>query len=108
VVQVIDQRLLPHTLKILDLHSVEDAIDAIYTLTVRGGGTLIGASAACTAHGGRVLRKNQGCPSNGGEPDLRIFSRKRCGIFLRIKHGFLKCVKLLPPSPMTKPNAAGS
>ncbi|MDY0163219.1 S-methyl-5-thioribose-1-phosphate isomerase [Desulfobotulus sp.] len=60
VVQVIDQRLLPHTLKILDLHTVEDAIEAIRTLTVRGA-PLIGASAAwamylaaCTAPEGGI------------------------------------------------------
>ncbi|TYT73369.1 S-methyl-5-thioribose-1-phosphate isomerase [Desulfobotulus mexicanus] len=60
VVQVIDQRLLPHTLKILDLKSIDDAIEAIYTLTVRGA-PLIGASAAwamylaaCTAPDGRI------------------------------------------------------
>ncbi|MCW7753964.1 S-methyl-5-thioribose-1-phosphate isomerase [Desulfobotulus sp. H1] len=45
VVQVIDQRLLPHKVQILDLRTVEDAIEAIRTLTVRGA-PLIGASAA--------------------------------------------------------------
>lgn len=60
VVQVLDQRLLPHTVKILDLHTVEEAIEAIRTLTVRGA-PLIGASAAwamylgaCTAPDNRI------------------------------------------------------
>lgn len=44
VVQIIDQRLLPHQFVILDLLTVEDAAHAIKAMTVRGAG-LIGAAA---------------------------------------------------------------
>lgn len=45
VVQIMDQRFLPHTLKIIDLTNIASAIAAIRTLAVRGA-PLIGATAA--------------------------------------------------------------
>lgn len=45
VVQIIDQRFLPHSLKIVDLANIASAIHAIRTLSVRGA-PLIGATAA--------------------------------------------------------------
>ena len=45
VVQVIDQTALPHRFTVVDLHTAEDARQAIAAMTVRGAG-LIGASAA--------------------------------------------------------------
>jgi len=45
VVRIIDQRLLPTTLEVRDLASVEDVIDAIYTLAVRGA-NVIGSTGA--------------------------------------------------------------
>ena len=44
-VQVIDQRLLPHEMTILDLKTVDDAIMAISDMVVRGA-PLIGVTAA--------------------------------------------------------------
>jgi methylthioribose-1-phosphate isomerase len=45
VVQVIDQTTLPHRFAVVDLHTMEDARQAIAAMTVRGAG-LIGACAA--------------------------------------------------------------
>jgi len=45
VVQVIDQRLLPHRFEIVDLKTVDEVCDAIKQMTVRGA-PLIGAAAA--------------------------------------------------------------
>ena len=45
IVQVIDQRVLPHELKVRDLATFRDARDAIRDMTVRGA-PLIGATAA--------------------------------------------------------------
>jgi methylthioribose-1-phosphate isomerase len=45
VVQVIDQRCLPHAFELVDLHTVAEACLAIRNMTVRGAG-LIGACAA--------------------------------------------------------------
>jgi methylthioribose-1-phosphate isomerase len=45
VVQIIDQRLLPHEYRIVDLRSWQDGFDAIQTMAVRGA-PLIGATAA--------------------------------------------------------------
>ncbi|MEW5734616.1 MAG: S-methyl-5-thioribose-1-phosphate isomerase, partial [Thermodesulfobacteriota bacterium] len=45
VVRIIDQRLLPHSFKIIDLNTVEDAIQAIQRMAVRGA-PLIGATGA--------------------------------------------------------------
>lgn len=44
VVQIIDQRLLPHEFKIVDLRTVEEVAHAIRAMLVRGAG-LIGATA---------------------------------------------------------------
>lgn len=60
IVQVIDQRQLPHQFEIMDLTTVPDAIYAIQEMVVRGA-PLIGATAAwamylaaCTAPDGKV------------------------------------------------------
>ena len=45
VVQIIDQRLLPHEFKIINLISYNDAIEAIFDMAVRGA-PLIGGTAA--------------------------------------------------------------
>jgi methylthioribose-1-phosphate isomerase len=45
VVRIIDQRRLPTTLEVRDLASVDDVIDAIYTLAVRGA-NVIGSTGA--------------------------------------------------------------
>lgn len=45
IVQVIDQRLLPHEYRVLDLHTLKDAENAITDMAVRGA-PLIGATAA--------------------------------------------------------------
>lgn len=45
IVQIIDQRVLPHEFKIVDLQSVEEVAFAIKNMQVRGAG-LIGATAA--------------------------------------------------------------
>jgi methylthioribose-1-phosphate isomerase len=45
VVRIIDQRLLPTSLEVRELASVEDVIDAIYTLAVRGA-NVIGSTGA--------------------------------------------------------------
>jgi len=45
VVQIFDQRLLPHEVKVVDLHSSDDAAAAIREMWVRGA-PLIGITAA--------------------------------------------------------------
>ena len=45
VVQIIDQRLLPHEFLIIDLLTYQDAIEAIQDMAVRGA-PLIGGTAA--------------------------------------------------------------
>ena len=45
VVRLIDQRALPHDLKILELRDVEDVARAIETMAIRGA-PAIGAAAA--------------------------------------------------------------
>ena len=45
IVQIIDQRLLPHEFKIINLASYRDAIEAIFDMAVRGA-PLIGGTAA--------------------------------------------------------------
>src|SRR5512137_73331 len=54
-VRMIDQRLLPHQVVLLDIFNCEDMAEAIRNMTVRGA-PAIGAAAAY----GMVLAKNQG------------------------------------------------
>jgi len=56
VVQIIDQRQLPHELTIVDLNSVQDVIDAIRKMLVRGA-PLIGVTAA---YGMYIAVRNHG------------------------------------------------
>lgn len=77
VVQIIDQRFLPHTLKIVDLSNIASTVTAIRTLAVRGA-PLIGATAAwamyiaaCTAPEGLVTEnwmKNAGVKIKAARP----------------------------------------
>ena len=45
VLEIIDQRWLPHELRIQPVHEMQDFVDAIYEMRVRGA-PLIGATAA--------------------------------------------------------------
>tara|TARA_B100001250_G_scaffold400967_1_gene412231 strand:+ start:435 stop:1538 length:1104 start_codon:yes stop_codon:yes gene_type:complete len=57
VVQIIDQRLLPHEFKIIDLLTYQDAIEAISDMAVRGA-PLIGGTAAWGIYLASIEAKN--------------------------------------------------
>jgi methylthioribose-1-phosphate isomerase len=59
IVQIIDQRLLPHEFKIINLTSYLDAIEAIYDMAVRGA-PLIGGTAAWGMYLAAIEAKRNG------------------------------------------------
>ena len=69
IVQVIDQRQLPHKLAVLDLKAVDDVIMAIQDMVVRGA-PLIGVTAA---YGVFIAARNA-----QGRPDANAFFQQEC------------------------------
>ncbi len=70
VVHVIDQRLLPHQCKILNLETVDDIIAAIRDMVVRGA-PLIGVTAACGVYLAVLNSREQHYPDAYLEAECR-------------------------------------
>ena len=68
VVQIIDQRLLPHEFRVVDLTTVDHVIHAIVDMMVRGA-PLIGATGAFGAYLAAV---------NAGETNFEADFRREC------------------------------
>ena len=77
VVRIIDQRLLPTTLEVRDLATVEEVIDAIFTLAVRGA-NVIGSTGAL----GFALGLRQGLDAD--QTAQRIIAARPTAVNLRV------------------------
>src|SRR2546430_15944677 len=74
VVQLIDQRFLPHQFVVEDVSTVEQMADAIHQMHVRGAG-LIGASAGYGMYLA-AIEAGPSSPRRGFRPAGRIFAKK--------------------------------